>query len=124
MDEIIPKLFIGTIQDAQTFDGETIVNVLEQLWDAEPRRSVWIPILMDGKAKQQQLNLVAMTIHSALANNHRVLVHCHQGIERSPLAVAYYLMIIKSLTMEQAYELIKQKRPIVEDRQSWLDFTP
>lgn len=123
LTEVVPKLFIGRIEDAATFDGD-IISVYETLWDGEPRKALWIPILMDGKAKKQQLNMVAFAIHTSLANNRPVLVHCHQGIERSPLAVAFYLRAMRGITMKEAYEFIKSKRPEIVEHLDWLEFDP
>ena len=82
MDEIIPNLFIGRIEEAANFDG-VVISVLEQLWDSELRNAFWIPIIMDGKVKTQQLDMVGATIFGHLIQGIKVLVHCHQGIERS-----------------------------------------
>ncbi|MGH7901441.1 MAG: dual specificity protein phosphatase family protein, partial [Thermodesulfobacteriota bacterium] len=88
----------------------------------------WIPILKyddnrDAFADRKQLDVVVEVIHSALKRGQKTLVHCGAGIERSPLAVVYYLCKKKGMTIEQAYKLVISKRSIVQDRRSWLKLT-
>jgi hypothetical protein len=52
-----------------------------------------------------------------------VLVHCLAGRERSPLLVATWLCERGDLGLDEAYDLILRKRPIVERRESWLGNT-
>ena len=55
-----------------------------------------------------------------LARGLRVLVHCEEGCERAPLVVAWFLKTRRAMTLDEAYELLKSRRPIVEDRRRWL----
>ena len=41
-------------------------------------------------------------------------------MELSPLAVAYYLMYSKGISIEEAYEIVKKGRPQTMDRRVWL----
>ena len=49
----------------------------------------------------------------------RVAVHCSMGMERSVLAVAYYLHATRDMGLDEAYALIMESRPIALDRRSW-----
>lgn len=49
-----------------------------------------------------------------------ILVHCGAGMERSPLATAAWMVRHYGCTLDESYNLLKEKRPIVEDRRSWL----
>ena len=114
--EIIPGLFVGDLQDAQKFDG-TIVSVLPDVPDAEPLQALHMPFLAEGVVR---LDKTAAVIDEELARGHRVLVHCEEGCERAPLVVAWFLKTRRGMTLDQAYVLLKSRRPIIEDRRRWL----
>ena len=114
--EIIPNLFVGDLQDARTFDG-IIVSVLADVPEHEPTRAIQLPFLANGRAT---LDTTAALIDAALALNQRILVHCEEGCERAPLVVAWFLRTRRGMTLDQAYTLLKDRRPIVEDRRRWL----
>jgi protein-tyrosine phosphatase len=114
--EIIPNLFVGDLQDAQRFDG-TIISVLPDVPDAEPPQAIHMPFLADGV---DSIERTAALIDNELALGHRVLVHCEEGCERAPLVVAWFLKTKRGMTLDQAYTLLKSRRPIVEDRRRWL----
>ena len=114
--EIVPDLFVGDLQDAQRFDG-TIITVLPDVPEAEPPHAIHMPFLADGI---DSLERTAALIDHELASGRRVLVHCEEGCERAPLVVAWFLKTRRGMTLDQAYFLLKSRRPIVEDRRRWL----
>ncbi len=114
--EIIPNLFVGDLQDAQKFDG-TIISVLPDVPEQEPESAIHMPFLARGV---DSLEETAELIDGSLARGHRVLVHCEEGCERAPLVVAWFLRTRRDMSMDEAYALLKSKRPIVEDRRRWL----
>jgi protein-tyrosine phosphatase len=114
--EIIPNLFVGDLQDAQRFDG-VIINVLPDLIEGEPAHAIHMPFLADGIDSMERS---AALIDDALTRGNRVLVHCEEGCERAPLVIAWFLKTRRAMTLDQAYALLKSRRPIVEDRRRWL----
>jgi protein-tyrosine phosphatase len=114
--EIIPNLFVGDLQDAQRFEG-MIINVLPDLIEGEPAHAIHMPFLAKGV---ETLELTAALIDDGLARGQRVLVHCEEGCERAPLVIAWFLKTRRAMTLEEAYALLKSRRPIVEDRRRWL----
>ncbi len=115
-NEIIANLFVGDLQDAARFDG-IIISVLPELLESEPRRAILMPFMANGRAT---LDTTAAVIDAALERNQRVLVHCEEGCERAPLVVAWFLKTRRGMTLDEAYALMKSKRPIVQDRRRWL----
>jgi protein-tyrosine phosphatase len=115
-NEIIANLFVGDLQDAARFDG-IIISVLPELFESEPRRAILMPFMANGRAT---LDSTAAVIDAALERNQRVLVHCEEGCERAPLAVAWFLKTRRGMTLDEAYALMKSRRPIVQDRRRWL----
>ena len=78
----------------------------------------------DGvSATRSQLDRIAGVIAQQLEgpDDTKVIVHCAMGIERSALAVAWFLrsrLGYDSLTA--AYDAISAARPIVADRSGWV----
>lgn len=46
-------------------------------------------------------------------NGGRVLVHCQAGVSRSSTIAIAYVMVRLSMTMLEAFQFVKSKRPIV-----------
>lgn len=114
--EIIENLFVGDLQDAQRFDG-MIINVLPDLIEGEPAHAIHMPFLANGL---ETLERTADLIDAGLTHGLRVLVHCEEGCERAPLVIAWFLKTRRSMSLEEAYALLKNRRPIIEDRRRWL----
>jgi hypothetical protein len=114
--EIITNLFLGDLQDAGRFDG-MIISVLPDAMADEPRRTIRFPFLANGRAT---LDTTSALIDAGLRLGMPVLVHCEEGCERAPLAIAWFLMTRRGMTLDEAYALIKSRRPIVKDRRAWL----
>jgi len=114
--EIIENLFVGDLQDAGRFDG-VIINVLPDIPEAEPAGAIHMPILARGI---ESLDETAALIDGHLRIGRRVLVHCEEGCERAPLVVAWFLKTRRAMTLDAAYALLKDRRPMVEDRRRWL----
>jgi hypothetical protein len=114
--EIITNLFLGDLQDAGRFDG-MIISVLPDAMAAAPQRTIRLPFLANGRAT---LDTTSALINAGLRLGMPVLVHCEEGCERAPLAVAWFLKTRRGMTLDEAYALIKRRRPIVKDRRAWL----
>jgi protein-tyrosine phosphatase len=114
--EIVTNLFLGDVQDAGRFDG-MIVSVLSEAMADEAKRTIHIPFLANGRAT---LDTTSALIDAGLRLGMPVLVHCEEGCERAPLVVAWFLKTRRGMTLDEAYELIKSRRPIVKDRRAWL----
>ena len=67
-----------------------------------------------------QVGLVASLIDDSRYKGRSVVVHCHMGMERSVLAVAWYLHTYCELTLSEAFEKIRVSRPIAQDRREWI----
>lgn len=145
ISEIIPNLSIGTIWDAihaNREDWGLIICVAEYgslaNWEiddllCQDRKLLMAPFcdytnagenLQNTKANKSVLDFIADEILQHRAK-HPILIHCAAGVERSPLAVIYYLSrywFRSSKSPREIFEFVKSKRPIVEDRLNWLDW--
>ena len=118
--EILPRLWVGPASSCDAApNGTRCVCVLE---GPHSPRCLHMPILgSDGKADPVLLGKVALTIDTLWQPNRpTLLVHCGAGVERSPLAVAWWLVYRFSYTFDEAYAWIKRQRPVAEDRRSWI----
>ena len=124
-NKIIENLYVGSIHDAIQFRQDkmdaVILCVLENRPDEEPFKAYHIPIITEsGHAHMDQLNHIAFFLETLLDKGTEVMVNCAAGMERSPLAIAYYLSYSKGISIEEAYKIVKEKRPQTMDRRDWL----
>lgn len=87
-------------------------------------KSFWIRLLdSDGKARSGTLDQARMIMDAFAGSGEELLVHCGAGIERSPLAVAYWLCFRKEVNLsghiQDSYDYIKKIRPQVQYRGLW-----
>ncbi len=69
-----------------------------------------IPLEDHGTPSIEELRDAAVTVSSLVKQGHDVLVHCHAGVERTPMVVcAALLMMGWSLT--DAYQRVLEVRP-------------
>ena len=102
--------------------GYFVINVADEL---NTPCDVKMPVNpRDGvSATRRQLDRITSVIEEELGGPEgtKVIVHCAMGIERSALAVAWFLrsrLGYGSLTA--AYDAISAARPIVADRSGWV----
>jgi protein-tyrosine phosphatase len=126
--EILPNLFLGDLADARRWQGFAI-TVLECRPPELPTNVVHIPIVDTNNDAATsgdihvlfvQLEILVTVVDTALARGEKVLVSCGQGMERSPLAVVWYLFRRRGMSVEDAYRLVKEKRPQVIEHLEWL----
>lgn len=63
---------------------------------------------------------VADIIEESAKKGQGVFVHCQRGLSRSPTLVMAYLMIKKHLSLREAFELVKRKRPNIGPRSNFM----
>lgn len=74
-----------------------------------------------AQASPVLLDRVATIIDALVASAMPVMIHCHGGIERSPLAAAWYLAhYCDYASFTDAYDHVKRVRPITADRTAWV----
>ncbi len=72
--------------------------------------------LICERAKKITVLLTALSSLKA-----KVLVHCLEGIDRTPFIVMLYIAQKNSMTRKDAYELVKQKRPLTRFHWKWVE---
>lgn len=113
------RIFIGDLGDCLNSDKPNHLCVLEM--HPPLCRGAQIPFLAaDGDrvlASTEQLDRIADYIDS----HPDILVHCAAGIERSPLAVTWYLYRKRGLSLNTAWLFVSKWRPQAQDRRAWLE---
>ena len=102
--------------------GYYVINVADELYTpcdlkmpVDPRDGV--------PATRSQLDRIAGVIDRQLkrTDDTKVIVHCAMGMERSALAVAWFLRSRPGYgSLTAAYDAISAARPIVADRSAWV----
>jgi len=121
MSHILENLYLGSLEDALHAPPDfVIVCVLEYQPPNEPSGAYRFPFLEGGVANVKVLDDFANLVDKLLSEGKKVLVHCGMGVERSPLAVVWYLHRKKGMSIADAYRYVMNRRSVVADRSSWL----
>jgi|SRR5712664_133876 len=142
--QILTNLFLGDAADAVEWaptvgldKRRAMVCVLEAcpLNIASPPYHFHIHLIgtaSDNLVSPASLEAVSTILGYFRNKGWELLIHCGAGIERSPLAVAWYLAnhiaaswyqdhgIDPIFTLDKAYKFIMSKRPQMQDRQQWI----
>ena len=132
-NEIIKNVWIGDLDDARKWEGNKICVLESYPRDYTQRKnSLLIPILsephihleeVDAEAIMENLDLVSTVIQNHIMAGEKVLIHCMGGMERSPLAVTWYLHKNAGVPLTDAFDYVKKKRPQALNRIQWLNTT-
>ena len=125
MNEILPHLWLGDLNDSFTAPEDFIILcVLEVRYPLLPKRAILQPILeMSPNGPQMNMNgmeKACKIIDGVLNDEKNILVHCAAGVERSPLTIVWWLHTRMGQSLDVAYDFVKSKRSIVENRLIWL----
>ena len=99
-------------------DMNYVINVTQ---DLESIAQLTIGVEPYAKDIEDNLDLIALAIHQKVQRDWKVTVHCAMGMERSCLAVAWYLSKFGGMSLDRAYEVVRRGRPIAIDRRSYLE---
>ena len=117
MDWITERIAIGNIEDAmdvQALRAAGITGVLclngfpqEARWHG----LAWVGItLIDGHGNSIDDFTAAVQALRDLHEEHRVMVHCMEGLSRSALVVACYLAEERAITLDEAIDEVTRRR--------------
>ncbi|GAA5916420.1 hypothetical protein JCM6882_001556 [Rhodosporidiobolus microsporus] len=132
--EILPGLYVGPFQPSWKLDVLQSLGITHILCIAESREQhlfkarfpeTFVYHIQEIRDADDQ-NLIRIFpaardfIDSALTAGGRVLVHCGDGISRSPAIVTAYVMIKTGLTHEDAFQFVQARRFCVAPRTEFI----
>lgn len=119
MDWITREIAIGDCDDAVGLDrlsGAGIAGILSLTGWPNSAANVhgieWRCVeLIDGEGNQvRRLHEAILHLHDLVTTRRAVLVHCMEGVSRSPLVVASYLADARGCTFEECLREVAQIR--------------
>ena len=129
-DRVWDNIFVGNVEDCKSWQTLWRLNTML------PHQLCPVPVCWPMKALDPELDSRGYGVRfrrenlEAIADKLReyvtrargvpILVHCAQGIERSPLSVAWYASKYGGLTFDEAYAHVLKARPIAQDRRHWI----
>ncbi len=131
-NEVIKNVWVGDLEDAKVWEGNKICVLEHYPSKYFPKNSILIPILrevhehleeQDAEVIMENIDLVSSIIQNHIMAGEKVLVHCMGGMERSPLAVTWYLHKNAGVHLNDAFDFVKTKRPQALNRIQWLNTT-
>jgi hypothetical protein len=122
MNEILPRLYLGALEDSQwngLLHAYDIKNILSIHNFAEPGdidgmtyKCIKIEDSENVEIKEHFLECIEF-IHKARLNSQNVLVHCFSGKSRSATICIAYIMFVTKLSFIDALNCVRARRPIV-----------
>ena len=118
--EIIHNLWLGNQYSSSIFNGDSVLSIgckSKKLFNNQLKLSI-----IDSKDSD-----ISVLFHKAfefinkeLKLNHKILVHCAGGINRSPIIVIGYLVKYCSYNLNDAIKLVTNKRSCVRIQPHYL----
>lgn len=127
MDRVDSGLFVGTLEDANDLKllRENGLSTIVSLTYEKPASDSDMDIevehvpMMDGPQNDTELFQRAVTLTvSRLKKGDRVLVHCSAGASRSPSVAATEMAIYRGISLEEAFEQIRECRSQVDPHEA------
>lgn len=99
-------------------DGHFVINTAEEIVN---QAHVKIPVKVGSGQVMHQLNSILGVMDKVMTTtNQKIVVHCAMGMERSVLAVVWFMANTWGMTLEQALNQVKEHRPIAMNRLNWI----
>ncbi|TNN62154.1 Dual specificity protein phosphatase 5 [Liparis tanakae] len=127
--EILPFLYLGSAYHASRQDYLSDLHITALLnvsrRDQQPAKGLydykWIPVEDSHMADISSHFQEAIDfIDHVKQSGGKVLVHCEAGISRSPTICMAYIMRTQQLRLDEAFDIIKQRRAVISPNFSFM----
>lgn len=126
LSEITNLILIGDISDALNEKKllkrgvSAVFNVASEIDENFNKIRYYKYPLTECLMNKQILKNLMRDIHLEIKLKNKIVVHCNAGIDRSPTIVTCYL-ILNGMKKDKAWNLVKNKRPIVFYHGHWIN---
>ena len=110
----------GGLEAAQT-GNYTVVNVAEEVRNPSANIFAPLPLFSIESSALQRLAKIINDILSADGDKARIVIHDELGNERCGLVAAWLLHTVNQLSLEEAYQMVIEKRPTVTNYSHWIE---
>jgi len=120
---VTPRLAVTDMYGALSVCGEPGIYVINTADEITTPCNFKLPVAPhEGpEAVRETLDVLADVIHEQMeSTENNVVVHCFAGMERSVLTCVWYLCKHQGMNMDEAYETVREVRPVVLDRREWV----
>ncbi|PRP76262.1 hypothetical protein PROFUN_07784 [Planoprotostelium fungivorum] len=100
-----------------------ILNVADEIENCFPTDFYYKKYCFEDDEEQDLMSHFEETnrwIEQARTEGELVIVHCAAGVSRSATIIIAYLMKHKSMTLRQAFDFVREKRPVVNPNSGFL----
>lgn len=122
--EIIPNLYLGNAVDAadETLLQSSNIRYILNLTSTCPNHFLanstykYKQIKIEDSCREDIKGIIEEAIgfiDLAKSDNSSVLIHCQGGVSRSPTVTIAYLMHLNQVSLKEAYEFVKTRRPCI-----------
>jgi len=119
-DRVIPGLWMGSAASARHAArlARAGIDCVVDLREEGANVGHWpqevvvrhVPLVDHGTPTVDELQYAAATVSGLVNQGHDVLVHCHAGVERTPMVVCAALVIM-GWSLTEAYRRVAEARP-------------
>ena len=120
--EILDNVYLGNILNSSNYEQLKDYNI-DVIFNMTAEHACYFP----GEFEYHQLSISDLKnaslgsefdkmvdiLDTVITNQRTVLVHCHHGRSRSVSLIIGYLMKHHDMTFNEAYNLVKTKKPII-----------
>ena len=121
---ITPRLAVTDVNGALEMHKETdcyIINTAGELDTPCDFKLPVDPFIHGPEEVRAALDTLVDVIYEQLEGAEtRVIVHCFAGMERSVLTCVWYLCKHHDMSFDEAYETVREARPVALDRREWV----